>query len=149
MWPFTSKPKVPSRSLVYASLLEMKLKLGLANAWGHNTKCVPTDEAYLTTSRSEIVKIAKKSWVPWNQSTIGGGICEIQCFRVIVGAYDYAVAQGMSGRLALFAALTAGDTPHAYVIGMTSATVVEVYDQTAGDFIDQDKMDSPIRIIYA
>jgi hypothetical protein len=87
--------------------------------------------------------------VPWKHSAIGGGNCEIQCFRVIVGAYDYALAQGLQGRLAIFAALTAGDAPHAYVVGLTSPTNVEVYDQTAGDFIDEDEMDSPIRIVYA
>lgn len=148
-WLFKSKPKVPARGLVLHSLLEMKLKMGLSNAWSQNTKLVPTEESYLTTSRAEIIQIANKSWVPWKRTAIGGGNCEIQCFRVIVGAYDYAVAQNLSGRLAVFAALTSGDNPHAYVIGLTSPTNVEVYDQTAGDFIDEDEMDSPIRIIYA
>lgn len=127
----------------------MKLKLGLAHAWSPNTRIVPTDEAYLTTSRAEIVKIANKAWVPWKKTTFGGGICEIQCFRVVVGAYDYAVEQGLPSRLAVFAALTAGDSPHAYIVALTSPTTVEIYDQTAGDFIDEDEMDSPIRIIYA
>ena len=149
MWPFTSKSKAIIRLPVRYGVLEMKLKMGLAHAWSEHTKVVPTEDAYLTTSRAEIIKIANKSWVPWKESAIGGGICEIQCFRVLVGAYDYAVDQKLQGRLAIFAALTAGDNPHAYVIGMTSPTTVVVYDQTAGDFIDESKMDSPIRIIYA
>lgn len=149
MWPFTSKPKPSARSTIRNELLEMKLKIGLAHAWGANTKLVPTDEVYLTTSRDEIVKIANKAWVPWKKTALGGGICEIQCFRVLVGAYDNAMAQGLPGRLAIFAALTAGDSPHAYVVALTSPTTVEIYDQTVGDFIDEDEMDSPIRIIYA
>jgi len=151
MWTFFSKPKPKplARSLVRHDALEMILKLGLHTAWGEHTKIVPTDEAYLTTTREEIVKIANKSWVPWKKTPIGGGICEIQCLRVVVGAYDYAVAQELPGRLAVFAALTAGDAPHAYVVALTGAAHVEVYEQTSGQFIDEDEMDLPIRIVYA
>lgn len=153
MWPFTSKTKdrvkPVARVAVRYELLEGLCKHGLAAAWGPNTKLVATDEAYLTTTRAEIVKIANSCWKPWKHSAIGGGNCEIQCFRVVVGAYDYAVAQELPGRLAVFAALTAGESPHAYIVALTGLTTVEVYDQTAGGFLDEDEMDSPIRIIYA
>lgn len=151
MWPFPSKPKAKPavRATIRHELLHALLKRGLSSVWGENTKLVPTDEAYLTTTRAEIVKIANSSWKPWKHSAIGGGNCEIQCFRVVVGAYDHATAQELPGRLAVFAALTAGDSPHAYIVALTGPTTVEVYDQTAGDFIDEDAMDFPIRIIYA
>jgi len=136
------------RQVLRSSVLDMRLRMGLQAAWDQRTLCVPTEVSYVTTTRSEIVKIANAAWLPWRE-TGGGGNCEVQCFNVIVQAWRESVKQQLNGRLAVYAALTRGDMAHAYVIGETSPTTVEIYDQTAGQFVTVDQMDKPVRVIYA
>lgn len=147
MFKFFQKPV--SRQSLASTVLEMRLKMGLAPAWSACTVVVPTDRAYLTTTEDEVRKIADAAWLPWQETKVGGGICEVQGYAVLVEAYKYVRKKGLPGRLAIYAALTAGDRPHVYIVAEISASKLVILDQTAGVFLDPDEMDSPIRIVYA
>ena len=142
------KPKVPRQTLS-SSALEARLRMHLHEPWGERTKVIATDRAYLTTTREEVERIAKQAWLPWRETAVGGGSCEIQCFKLIVTAFEEAMKLRLPGRLAIYAALTEGDKAHAYIVAELSATQVVIYDQTSGQFIDADEMDAPIRYIQA